>query len=364
MLTNPGGRIAPDDVVGRDALISLLWEALEQQSLRISAERRIGKTTVLNKMKAMPKSGWKVSQRDLEKCHRARDFAEVVHQQVKEFLSPYGQALTHSAPFAVSGPWKTLLDTSMDDLFGAKIQVKFLFLWDEVPYMLQNIQKNEGNAVMVEVLDTLRALHQTYSPLRVVFTGSIGLHHVLPGTTTVNHMLPVEVPPLTPEDAAELARKLLLGERIMPSNLMNVSQSIASESDNFPFYIHHIVRALKTQPQPITTETVCSVVLAHFVDADDPWELRHYDERIPDYYGKDTDIVRNILDILAESNTAASISTLLDKLKRIMPFDDRTRLLKLLTRMSQDHYLERHVNGDYQFRFPLIRRWWKLNRGL
>jgi hypothetical protein len=32
--------------------------------------------------------------------------------------------------------------------------------------------------------------------------------------------------------------------------------------------------------------------------------------------------------------------------------------------MSQDHYLSRAENGKYQFRFPMIRRWWKIDRDL
>ena len=362
MYPNPGGRIAPEEVVGRDALITALWEALEQQSLRINAERRIGKTTVLNKIEAEPKEGWRVSQRDLEGCHRARDFAVIVHQQVRSFLSPFGRELTQSAPLAGAGPWKALLEASMGDLFGANLPTHFLFLWDEVPYMLQHIQEDEGGPVMTEVLDTLPTLHHRHPALRVVFTGSIGLHHVLAGTHTVNHMRPVEVHPLAPEDAAELARRLLGGQRILVSDLREVSEAIAAESDHFPFYIHHIVAALK--PPPISATTVRGVVAAHLVAANDPWELRHYDQRIPDYYGKDAPVVRHLLDILATSPTSMSVNALLDQLKRMTPFDDRSRLIGLLTRMNQDHYLQRRENGDYQFRFTLVRRWCELHRGL
>ena len=32
--------------------------------------------------------------------------------------------------------------------------------------------------------------------------------------------------------------------------------------------------------------------------------------------------------------------------------------------MERDHYLKRDEDGRYRFRFPLIQRWWKINRGL
>jgi hypothetical protein len=58
------------------------------------------------------------------------------------------------------------------------------------------------------------------------------------------------------------------------------------------------------------------------------------------------------------------VNELLAMLKGASPFDDRERLLRLLSLLERDHYIKRTEDGRYQFRFPLIRRWWKLNRGL
>lgn len=52
MKINPGGNLAPDDVVGREQLIEQLWSTLNTQSVILSAERRTGKTSILKKMKA------------------------------------------------------------------------------------------------------------------------------------------------------------------------------------------------------------------------------------------------------------------------------------------------------------------------
>ena len=52
MRTNPGGGLAPEEVVGRDALIADLWDKLERHSVMMTAERRMGKTSVLRKMLA------------------------------------------------------------------------------------------------------------------------------------------------------------------------------------------------------------------------------------------------------------------------------------------------------------------------
>ena len=45
MKANPGGQIDLEEIVGRDQIIEQIWDTLEQQSITMNAERRIGKTT-------------------------------------------------------------------------------------------------------------------------------------------------------------------------------------------------------------------------------------------------------------------------------------------------------------------------------
>lgn len=59
-------QIAPENVVGRDKLIAQMWKAIERSSAVFTAERRIGKTTVLKKMEAEPADGKVVLYADLE----------------------------------------------------------------------------------------------------------------------------------------------------------------------------------------------------------------------------------------------------------------------------------------------------------
>jgi uncharacterized protein len=53
MKANPGGQIDSADIIGRDAVISELWERLAQQSIVLTAERRMGKTTIVKQMEQM-----------------------------------------------------------------------------------------------------------------------------------------------------------------------------------------------------------------------------------------------------------------------------------------------------------------------
>ena len=390
MKANPGGQIDLKSVVGRDRVIQLIWDTLDQQSIVMTAERRIGKTTVIKKLKAEPAAGWVPVFQDLEKCHVAVEFAKAVYKEVHQFLNGKDKAARRvkewlsaiggveiggvlTLPEKAEAPWKDILTRSIEDLIHENDAhgSRLLFLWDELPFMLANIRDREGEQTAMAVLDTLRALRQTYPTLRMIITGSVGLHHVITSlkdknyaNSPVNDMVRIEVEPLELLDAEELASKLIAGEGLASLDPAAAAKAIAIEADRFPFYIQHIVRALRVKGLKAEPEVIRDVVAAQLIDANDPWELLHYRERIPSYYGAEAKAVISILDELAATGRHATINDLLGLLKASSNFDDRDRLVQVLSLMERDHYLQRQSDGSVGFRFPLIRRWWKINRGL
>ena len=91
MKANPGGQLAPSEVVGRDDLIARLWRVLERQSLVLTAERRIGKTSVIKKMKAEAPETVLPIYHDLEGTRTPLEFAELVLHDVEAYLSGKGR---------------------------------------------------------------------------------------------------------------------------------------------------------------------------------------------------------------------------------------------------------------------------------
>lgn len=387
MKANPGGNLDPEMVYGRDRLIDLIWERLENQSILINAERRIGKTQVLRKMLAKPKDGWTPVYRDLERVHSAQEFAELVYDDVQQFLGTATRAknflkrlLEENETDYVnlkSRTWKQLLISAINDLMNTELTNRLVLLWDEVPYMLESIRKKDGPEVAAEVLDTLRSLRVEQEAFRVIFTGSIGLHHVLGRlsaagipTSAKNDLYHVTVTPLAPSDAERLAADLLAGEGIECLSLEDAAATIAEEVDYFPFYIHHIVAGLRIEQVSATTINIKDYIARHLVDAADPWQLAHYRNRLSTYY-PDNDDAKNvaiILDVLAtsdESTNSLSVDEIFQRAFRrgatVQDLDDLLRLLRLL---DADHYLTRDTDGCYRFRFPIIRKWWTLDRGL
>ncbi len=189
MKANPGGIIAPDAVIGRDQLIAEIWSRLEPQSLILSAERRMGKTTIIKKMQAEANNDRLTIYQDLEGVRSPIEFVELVWQNVAKYLSKKAKVskvkeflsnlegtefMGFKFPKIAATHWKTILTKTIEDLVTNQ-EHQVIFLWDEMPYMLNNI----GNESAMEMLDILRSLRQTYPKVRMIFTGSIGLHHVI-----------------------------------------------------------------------------------------------------------------------------------------------------------------------------------------
>lgn len=386
MKTNPGGQIELHHVIGRDLLIKQLWEALASQSVRVNSERRIGKTTVLRKMVAITPPAWFAVYLDLEAAHTADEFALLTYQQIQKFLTDRRKQTNRvhkwlaDRGIKVLGvlelekqpqAWKDLLTRAVEDLIAEQKPNRLVFFWDEMPYMLDNIRRRNGEAVAMQVLDTLRTLRHTHPEFRMVLTGSIGLHHVLkglreenPGNQPLNDLFSFEVPPLDPPYGAELALKLIQGEQLPGRDPQRAAERIAELADHVPFYIHHIVRGLKFSGRPAELTDIEDMVAQQLVDANDPWQLHHYRERIDQYYPDDIDWALIVLDELALVSQPLAPAELLERLKTHGPYDDRGKLLKILRLLDLDHYLKKTIEGRFEFRFPLIKRWWKLAQGL
>jgi len=389
MKANPGGQLAVEDIIGREEICTQIREILAQQSIIMTAERRIGKTSVMKILEEKPESNWVPIYIDLEKVENVKAFADLVCKEVHQYLSNGSRYQKHAEDLcrALGGieakgvklpqlkekTWQEILEASIRTLSREQQESgkQVLFLWDEFPYMVSNICDHDDQETAKNVLDTLRALRKDCENFRILITGSIGLHHVLGElqksgykNEPLNDMAPVEVQPLENEHAFDLARKLIAGEGIATDDIDLVTREIAIQTDNFPFYIQSVVRSLKNEKLTVTTEIVRKVILESLMSDDDPWELRHYDKRIKDYYPNQEELVRTILDILAVSETGYSPKQLLQIIKQTLSFDDIEKLRTLLRALNKDHYLTKDIKNQYTFRFSLIKKWWCLDREL
>ncbi|MEO1340157.1 MAG: AAA family ATPase [Cyanobacteria bacterium J06635_13] len=381
---NPGGQIAPDEIVGREELIERLWGRLTQQSLIFSGERRIGKSSILKKMTAEAAPEMLPIYRDLEGIRTPIEFVEAVWQDTETYLREEGQArrvreyisqLTGSyfdgyqLPEAAADHWKILLTKTIEDLVTLQNK-QVVLIWDEMPHMLGNFQDETA----MEVLDSLRSLRQTYPDVRMIFSGSIGLHHIIKNlqragysNDPTNDMYPIEGQPLSLEEATKLAINLLQGEEIPIEDLAPTARDIASAVDCIPFYIHHLIEQFKDIDGEIDRETIEGTITTCLRSTVNLWKMDHYRERIDNYYSDEQKpYALEILDILS-INPPTSFSRLWQYLKSEPDTKDKEMARTVLRLLLKDYYLiqEDNLSGSlYTFRYRLVQKYWQISRGL
>jgi len=384
MKANPGGIVAPQEVIGRDLLIEELWDRLQQQSLIISAQRRMGKTSVIKKMAAEPSAHQLTIYRDLEGIESPVEFVENFWQDVENYLSRSNKTaegvrnfLTQIGGLEFSGikippvaatQWKNLLTKIIEDLVENQ-DTQVVLLWDEMPFMLDKIATRDAQEAM-EILNVLRSLRQTYSSVRMVFTGSIGLHHVVSklknlgySNQPTNDMYTVDVKPLTLADATKLSESLLRGENIATVVSEPVAEEIAETSGCIPFYIHHLVSSFKFTQEEVDIQAVGEKLEELIIDSFNPLEMEHYRERIDRYYNlPQQEYALAILDILAVQ-PELKFNDIWEKIKFEIADSDKETARSVLKLLLKDYYLIRNGN-TYSFRYKIVRKYWQTDRDL
>ena len=388
MRINPGGRLNTEDVVGRDAEIARYWSVLERQGLVVSAERRIGKTHIVLKMRDECRSGYLPFYQDLEGVHSIPDLIRSIYRTVEQSsgTSPGLKARfakwSGLLPSKIAGvdlptadsTWQVLLADAFDRLTDVADNRIVLMLWDEFPLMLHNLQRGEGPDAAMQLLDHLRALRSDRAGrLRFLFTGSLGLHLVLralrnAGNTNdpVNDMLSLTVPPMAHTDTCDLAGALLGETRAVPAQIPDLAARIAGEVGGFPYYVHHVVDQLDQLRRPPALDDVAAAVEHLVYDSHDPANFSYYVTRLSSYYtDEERSLALIVLDAMAGLSSSATFTELLNLCKHRDPSLADERLREVLAVLTEDHYVEARKDdygAAYDFRWRLVKKWWKERR--
>ena len=107
MKPNPGGQLAPEEILGRDDLIEELWDILDGRNSYMNDLRRIGKTMILRKMEAEPREGWLVLKRDLGGIKTAAEFTTQVYRDALNKLGTKKRGLRRMGDLLGSSCWLT-----------------------------------------------------------------------------------------------------------------------------------------------------------------------------------------------------------------------------------------------------------------
>lgn len=385
MRANPGGVIAVEDVVGRDDLTARIWSVLENQSVVLTSERRLGKTSVIRKMVAACGSHQVCFARDIEDYRSATEFIEGIYADAEPILSKAeraglglwkllgklgGTEIGHVKLPNLKPHWKSILLALFQDIFERE-ERQVVFFWDELPLFLHNVKANGGAREAMELLDVLRSLRQKYPKLRMVFAGSVGIHQVVQSlrkhgyaNDPTNDMAIIEVPPLTPEHGKHLARLLLEGERIkIVDDVGGTSEALSAAAAHIPFYIHYLVSRISNSGAELGRHSVQGCLNELIQDPSDPAHFSYYESRLATHYDPpDAKLALDVLDTIAVAGRPLPFGELLNLVNHKSAVEEEP-LRQVLETLLKDHYLARTPERAYAFRYSIVEKWWAYTRG-
>lgn len=371
-----GGVVPTEDVVGRVRESAEVLASLPNSGAVLVGDRRHGKTSLsrLVQRLAADGSGAVVVSVSAERETYSEFVAALISELARQDPA-WAQELARIRLTLTAGPVRLERDSraaaTLDELLDRAIRrargrILALFI-DEVSVLARNLERAQTGAGDTFLHLLRRVRQENPGKVATVLSGSIGFHHVsADAPSTVNDIPKIAVGPIRSDHATYLAECLLLGSGTPTTDRHEVAAAIAQAAENVPYYIQHLVAAAKkswndTQVAPYP-ELIDLLVLDAIDNPYDPWDLRHYRDRLPQYYGSDAHAIAGLLDIYAHAGGPLSVDTALMRLRSEgSSITDRAQLVSFIERLTLDHYLVRRGDAD-EFSSPLLQRAWKAMR--
>lgn len=395
MKANPGGTVIGDAIIGREKEIEDIWAKLENRSVILTAERRVGKTCVLRKMSEHPRDRWLPLLCWVESDRHPIDCVEKIFSEANRLEARSGKGIwlgrIRSVYKALAGTeisgwklppiqsdWKRLLDALFADI-SENTGNRILIMIDEFPMMISNIIKDHGGPIGMELLDALREIRQKYEPsnqIRFLMSGSIGLHLILQQLKSdhqyrgnpINDMSLKVLSGMPREDVQLMCVKYLNEEGIKRSEPAEFDQRMYEITDGLPLYIQYVCeRFQNSKRQEVSPDDIDTEIRAMLDDRQIQW-FNNAAERIETYYSSLGADRRSsfILKMLSHEEDFVPEEKIIDYVRSQLTVEYDEEVLSTLELLLDDNYIIRDTTTGkrrYRFRYGIMRRWWKINRG-
>jgi hypothetical protein len=376
------GRLAEGEAFfGRKETTERAWDLFKTSNLLLLAPRRVGKSSLLNRMKEDgPSKGYNTLYLSVPDAEDELDFIKRLLRGFRDTdWAPGGwlAALKSKLPEdlevvlktslvelkAKNFDWRKPAEELETLLKGADSHT--LLLIDELPLLIGNIVHADPNGKRAErFLLWLKRLREQYQP-RWFFAGSIGLDSVareLKLSGTIHDLQPIELG----EFSAETARAYLIGRgeyhdcHLSPETIDAILTAVEWP---IPFHLNLLFEELRfvagegrCEPTPRLVELALQRLMVQGRTHFDHWDERLQkilDPRFPGY-------CEVILSLACHEPHGVSVTTLDLRLSHEITGDaERAKILRqLLDLLASDGYLVRQ-NDMVRFRSALLRRYWR-----
>ncbi len=395
MKTAPGALKKGKAILGREREIADLWRTLEGNSVLFTAERRVGKSSLIEKMTENPADNWVVLLCYVESKRHPSELVGEIYRVAREhrvlsrranWLEGFGKVYAKLAGAEAGGwrlppvenAWKRLLTSLVEDLAGHDGS-RIVIVLDEFPHMLSSMIEDGRRELAVEVLDTLRELRQRFQAagnLRFLFTGSIGLHLVISELKQVfsytgnpmNDVAQATLDAMGRGDVETMCRKYLEEEGISRSDTVRFMDTMCKVTDCLPLYVEYVCdRFQKADRRVVTPADIEREVKAMLLDPQVEW-FADAAERIRTRYKslKMDGIADAVMCLLCKKRGAVPEGAIMEALLADGVAPNPGTVQPVFELLLRDHYLSRSIvkgSRTYRFKYEIMRRWWQLNRG-
>lgn len=383
----------PHELHGREDFIDHLWRMLEANNVLLLAPRRFGKSGIMRHVLLHPRSGYLPLSFELEDVDSPEEFVWRVtkellsHDRTRAFLcrakklpsaitdwvkSTFEEAEFEGAKVkfkqAIHEDWREAAKRLLAELEKADETIVFLF--DELPAMLDRIIEKQGGASARDFLAWFRPIRLAQKDVlrrhRFIVAGSVGIDQILKKLGATDRLVDftrLTVDPLDPDAAGKLVQELSVTFEL-PWNQSLSAKLLDLIGTPVPYFIHIFFAQLGQMPKSerrnltptdlerIYGERVLGPTCRHYFD--------HYSTRLKRYGSAGQKAALAILRAVA-GRGRISRPALYDIYRKAygrgaaeQGFDD------IMADLEYDWYLRLDADtNEFYFRLKVMQDWWR-----
>lgn len=380
-----GQVVRGNDFWDRKVELETIWDSIESGShILLVAPRRVGKTSIMHKIKDEPRDGYIVIYIDTESADNENEFWHKIFNamQEEEFvnrLQSKSKVLYErfknikikkvSAAGVEFGDGETLdylsaFETLVKDL---EIDKKLIIMVDEFAQTIENIIKYEDVKNANSLLKAHRALRQNpkvSEKVTFIYAGSIGLESVVSKINAIkiiNDLNSIKVLPLSQPEAFKFVSQLCVSTKIELKEEV-INYLLEKVEWLIPFYIQLLIQELKILSRENAESLLDKSVIDRAIDK--ALEHRSYFEswqtKLKESFSKDEYLfAKEILNIISEKYTMESSAIINIAAKHSLDEDEAKDMIRTLI---YDGYINNNENPKvYRYNSPILRQWWNKN---
>ncbi|RJQ49195.1 MAG: hypothetical protein C4538_02580 [Nitrospiraceae bacterium] len=378
------------DLWDRHEEIKSIWRALEKSSVLLKAPRRFGKSSIMYHLYENPQPDCTVFFHDTEGMKSPEDFITgimanaLVDSRFKKFLKStvkWGKNIFKLVEEVDVAEVRIKIRDGIKDNWQEKglelistlreFDRRIIFILDELPMLVQNIEKKHNPQTAFDFLHWFRSVRQMpdMEKIRWIVGGSIGIEHILErikaGTKTINDFHILSVGAFSIEDGTAYVKALLKNEgqlaRIQPAIIEKILDIVGAPVPYFlQILVYESLNEMRLKQRTLNKEIIERAYFEKVLGPASRTYFEHYFTRLKDYYDEHCEHVAKRL-ILEVARKGKVDKNHLFKLFRQTCKGKLTDEIfsHLMTDIENDFYVSYSVNTKtYSFTTNVLREWW------